>query len=120
MMAIKDLDLEKSTTEFLLKALVNGTSSLAARERIASELKKRFYQEQSEQFLIFRAAYILHKYYAKGNLRPIENLASMVVDIFEKANYEASPADLEKFSKTIQEKIQNAVTERIGTKKESE
>ena len=49
MMKAKDLDLEKSTTEFLINALVNGTTSLAARECIASELKKRFYQGQQEK-----------------------------------------------------------------------
>jgi hypothetical protein len=44
--------------------------------------------KETEQYKIFQVAFILHKYFIKGNMRPIENFASMIVDLANKQDYE--------------------------------
>lgn len=56
------------------------------------EVKKE--GRETEQYKIFQVAFILHKYFIKGNMRPIENFASMIVDLANKQDYEDNGDDV--------------------------
>ncbi len=72
--------------------------------------------KETEQFQIFRAAFILHKYFIKGNLRPIENFASMIVDIATEQDYEDKPV---REITLFVEAIKNALDVQLTQMKES-
>lgn len=43
--------------------------------------------KEKEQFVVFQSAFIMCKYFSKGNLRPIESFVEMIADISNKTSY---------------------------------
>lgn len=67
---------------------LNGGGTTITMEEVNKKSK------ETEQFKIFQVAFILHKYFIKGNMRPIENFASMVVDLANNQDYEDNGDDI--------------------------
>ena len=61
--------------------------------------------KETAQYQIFHAAFILHKYFIKGNMRPIENFASMIVDLANKQDYEDQGDDVSALVEKIKSEL---------------
>lgn len=60
--------------------------------------------KQTEQYQVFRAAYILHKYFARGDMRPIKEFALMIIGIATDSSYEETNL---KYAAMLVETIKN-------------
>jgi|CXWL01.1.fsa_nt_gi hypothetical protein len=64
---------------------------------------------KSEQFKVFQCAYTLHKYFLKGNMRPIENFISMLVDIAKESDYEKPAMEVKALLSSIKTELDKQI-----------